>query len=134
LLARGTLHDGQSGDASRSRHWVYAFDMPTAPLTLTPKSGGLALAVKVVPGASRNRVAGEYAGGIRITVDQAPVDGAANQAVIALLAKTLNIPTAQVRISRGQRSPRKEVIIAGLSADLIQERLLGAQHQNPRTS
>ncbi len=85
------------------------------------------MAVKVVPRASRQRVAGEYAGGIKITVTKQPVGGAANQAVIALLAEVLKIPPAQVRILRGHGSPRKEVLITGLSADLIGQRLRGSE-------
>ena len=120
-MSNQIIESNLSGDS------VYAFDMAIVSLILTPKSGGIALAVKVVPGASRRRIAGEYAGGIKITVDQAPVEGAANRAVVVLLAKTLGIAPAQIRISRGQRGPRKEVIITGLSAELIQQRLLGPQ-------
>ncbi|MGD0540274.1 MAG: DUF167 domain-containing protein [Tepidisphaeraceae bacterium] len=97
------------------------------PLHLTPKSGGFALAVKVVPGSSRERIAGEYAGGIKLTVRQAPQGGSANKAVIALLANVLKVPTGNIEITRGHGNPRKEVLIAGLSAELIHERLIGAE-------
>ena len=80
--------------------------------------------MKVVPGSSRNRVAGEYAGGIKLNVTQPPEGGAANRAVIALLSELLKIPAAGIRISRGQSSARKEVIIIGLSADVIASRLV----------
>ncbi len=93
------------------------------PIHLTAKSGGLALAVKVVPGSSRNRMAGEYAGGIKLNVAQPPEGGAANRAVIALLAGLLEIPAAGIRISRGESSARKEVIITGLPAEVIASRL-----------
>jgi uncharacterized protein YggU (UPF0235/DUF167 family) len=94
-------------------------------LNLVTKPGGLALAVKVVPRSSRQRIAGEYAGGIKITVTKEPVAGAANQAVIAVLAQSLQISPTQIQIIHGHGSPRKEVLIAGLSAELIQQRLLG---------
>ncbi|MGA2439712.1 MAG: DUF167 domain-containing protein [Tepidisphaeraceae bacterium] len=93
------------------------------PIQLMAKSGGVALAVKVVPGSSRNRVAGEYAGGIKLNVTQPPEGGAANRAVIALLSELLEIPAACIRISHGQSSPRKEVIITGLPAEAIAARL-----------
>ena len=96
-------------------------------MRLDAKSGGIALAVKVVPGSSRQRVAGEYAGGIKLTVTAPAHGGAANKAVIALLAQTLNIPQSNVQITRGHGSPRKEVLIVGLSADEIQRRLLPVQ-------
>jgi hypothetical protein len=97
------------------------------PLDLTPKSGGFALAVKAVPGSSRQRIVGEYAGGIKLTVCQAPEGGSANKAVVALLADALKIPTANIKITRGHTSPRKEVLIAGLSAELIHRRLIGIE-------
>ncbi|MGD0464092.1 MAG: DUF167 domain-containing protein [Tepidisphaeraceae bacterium] len=97
------------------------------PLHLTAKSGGFALAVKVVPGSSRQRIAGEYAGGIKLTVCQVPEGGSANKAVITLLADVLKIPAANIKITRGHTSPRKEVLIAGLSAELIHERLIAIE-------
>jgi hypothetical protein len=94
------------------------------PIQLTAKSGGFALNVKVVPGSSRSRIAGEYAGGIKLTVTQPPEGGAANRAVIALLSELLEIPAAAIRIARGQSSARKEVVITGLPAEAIASRLM----------
>jgi uncharacterized protein (TIGR00251 family) len=92
-------------------------------LHLTERNGGVALAVKVVPGASRDRVAGEYDGGLKVTVRRAPEAGAANKAVIALLAGALGIPLASVEITRGKTNPRKEVLIRGLTIDAVRQRL-----------
>jgi uncharacterized protein (TIGR00251 family) len=94
-------------------------------IQLIERNGGVALAVKVVPGASRDKLAGEYAGGIKVTVSKAPEAGAANKAVIALLAQTLGIPTSQIEITRGHTNPRKEVLIRGMTADAIRTRLEG---------
>ena len=99
--------------------------MAAQSLSLMAKSGGFALAVKVVPRASRQRIAGAYAGGIKITVTKEPVGGAANDAVCALLAEVLLVPPAQIRILHGHGSPRKEVLIIGLPAEVIEQRLLG---------
>jgi uncharacterized protein (TIGR00251 family) len=96
------------------------------PLHLTLKSDGFALAVKVVPGASRQSVVGEYGGGIKVTVTAPPQAGAANEAVVELLAGVLNIPRTQIQITRGQSTPRKEVLISRLPAEEIEQRLLGA--------
>src|SRR5262245_11702072 len=88
-------------------------------LRLVAKDGGFALAVKVVPGSSRQRIVGAYADGIKITVRAAPEGGAANQAVLTVLADALEIARTNVRIVRGHSSPRKEVLILGLSAEAI---------------
>ena len=92
-------------------------------IQLIERNGGVSLAVKVVPGASRDKVAGEYAGGIKVTVSQPPEDGAANNAVIALLARTLGVPISQIEITRGHTNPRKEVLIRGIGAEAISARL-----------
>lgn len=92
-------------------------------MKLQPRSNGFALAVKVVPGASRNAIAGTYGDGIKVTVSAAPERGAANDAVIRLLAEALGVPTSGVQIVRGQTSPRKEVLIVGLTAEVILQRL-----------
>jgi len=92
---------------------------------LISKDGALALAVKVVPGSSRQRIVGEYADGIKVTVTAAAHAGAANEAVVALLAAALETARANVRIVRGHSSPRKEVSIRGVSAEVIESRLRG---------
>jgi len=52
------------------------------PLKLEAKSDGFVINVKVVPGASRDRIAGAYGDGIKVTVTQPPAAGAANAAVV----------------------------------------------------
>jgi uncharacterized protein YggU (UPF0235/DUF167 family) len=95
-------------------------------MQLIAKPGGFSLGIKVVPGSSRQRIAGEYAGGIKLTVTAPASAGAANDAVIALLAATLQLPRTNIQITRGHSSPRKEVLIAGLSAEVIRARLVAA--------
>lgn len=92
-------------------------------MKLTPKSGGLALAVKVVPGASRTRIVGPYGDGLKITVSAPPERGAANDAVIELLAAALQIPRSDIQILSGHTNPRKQLLITGLNTETIQERL-----------
>jgi uncharacterized protein (TIGR00251 family) len=93
-------------------------------MRLVPKSGGWALAVKVVPGSSRQGIAGAYGDGVKATVCAPAEDGAANEALIGLFAETLRIAPADVRIVRGHRSPRKELLIVGLAPEQIERRLL----------
>jgi uncharacterized protein (TIGR00251 family) len=97
------------------------------PMRLIMKPEGFALAVKVVPGSSQQKIVGEYADGLKVTVTAAPERGAANDAVIALLADSLRTATGNVRIVRGHSSPRKEVLIVGLTAEEIERRLLCGQ-------
>jgi uncharacterized protein len=94
-------------------------------MKLTPRPGGFVLPVKVVPGASRTWIAGAYGDGIKVCVTAAPERGAANAAVIDLLAESLRISRANVSIVSGSTNPRKDVLIVGLDAATIAVRLGG---------
>jgi uncharacterized protein len=93
-------------------------------MRLISRPDGIVFAIKVVPGSSRQRIVGEYADRLKVTVTAAAEGGAANEAVIELLADSLHTAPANVRIIRGHRSQRKEVLVTGLPADEIKRRLL----------
>ena len=81
------------------------------------------LAVKVVPGSSREGVAGWVGYELKVHVRQVPEAGKANEAVRRLLAKTLATPLDDVRIVSGKSSPHKTVEIAGLEEAEVRRRL-----------
>jgi uncharacterized protein len=93
------------------------------PLQLTTRADGVVLIVKVVPRSSRDRIAGEYAGGIKVNVSKPPEAGAANEAVIRVVAKVLGIAAVNLEIVRGHTSPRKEILIRGMDAQTIAARI-----------
>ena len=80
--------------------------------------------IRVIPRASRTRVDGERAGAILIRLAAPPVDGAANDALIAFLADTLDIPRRHLSIVAGATSRHKRVKIDGLDTDAVRTRLL----------
>lgn len=92
-------------------------------MQLKRRARGFVVAVKVVPGSSRNRVAGAYGDGIRVTVTAPPAGGAANAAVVELLAAALGVAPENVQIVNGLSSQRKEVLISGVAAEAIKRRL-----------
>jgi uncharacterized protein (TIGR00251 family) len=65
------------------------------------------LRVRVQVRARRNEVVTEPDGRLRVRVTAAPVDGAANRAVIALLAEALRIAPSRVELVRGATSRDK---------------------------
>ena len=67
------------------------------------------LHVKVVPGASRDRVAGRYGEGIKVQTSAPPEGGRATRAVEALLAAALGLQAQQVRVVKGHATQRKVV-------------------------
>lgn len=79
------------------------------------------LAVKVVPGASRDRVAGRYGDGIKVQVSAPPEGGKANRAVCEVLTEVLGLRPGDVQIVRGHGQARKIVQIDGLTAEQLRE-------------
>ena len=78
------------------------------------------LNVKVVPGSSRDRVAGPYGTGVRVQVSAPPEGGRANRAVEELLAAALGLKAQQVRVVKGHATQRKVVEVDGLDlADVL---------------
>lgn len=93
------------------------------PLRLTPTATGTRIALKVVPGASRDRVMGVLGDALKVAVSRPPSGGAANAAVVAVIAKTLQVRESSVTIVSGHTNPRKEVEVAGLTPDEVAQKL-----------
>jgi uncharacterized protein (TIGR00251 family) len=81
------------------------------------------LNVKVVPGASRDRVAGRYGKGIKVQTSAPPEGGKANAAVAKILAQFLSLKPAQVELVSAPANPRKQFRISGLTAAQLAEKL-----------
>ena len=75
------------------------------------------LNVRVTPRASKNAVEGFRDGTLIVRVTAAPVDSAANDAVVKLLAETLGIAKRQITIARGSTGRNKALDIDGVSQD-----------------
>lgn len=80
------------------------------------------LAVKVVPGSSRDGIAGWLGDELKIRVRQVPEAGRANDAVRRLLARTLQLSLDKIRILTGTASPHKTIQISGLAEEEILRR------------
>lgn len=84
---------------------------------------GVAFTVRVQPKASADRIAGEHAGGLKLAVTAPPEAGKANEAVVKLLAKKLNVSKSSVRILSGAASRQKVVHVDNLTADAVRKLL-----------
>lgn len=95
-------------------------------LQLLEQHGGVSLQVRVAPRASRSAIAGVHDGALKLSLTAAPVDGAANDALIALLADAIGVPKRALSITRGQHARTKTVHIEGASADGVRAALARA--------
>jgi uncharacterized protein (TIGR00251 family) len=94
--------------------------MPSAALDVSDTPSGAVFAVRVTPRAGRTEVTGVRDGTLLVRLAAAPVDGAANDALIDLLASLLRCPGRAVAIVGGARSRSKRVCIEGLDAAAVQ--------------
>jgi uncharacterized protein (TIGR00251 family) len=74
---------------------------------------GHELDILVAPRASRPRIGPLHDDRLKIAVSAPPVEGAANQAVLDLLARTLRLPRTGLTVLRGDTSRRKTILIQG---------------------
>ena len=84
---------------------------------------GVRIDLRVSPRASKNAIAGVRENALVVRVTAPPVDGAANDAVVHVLSKALDVPKRDVTIVRGETGRSKIAAIAGVSASTIRARL-----------
>ena len=90
---------------------------------LKATDNGVEITVKVVPGASRDRIMGLLGDALKIQVSAPPERGKANAAVAKLLADALGLNSRSVSVISGMTSPRKTVMAEGCSMDQAAARL-----------
>jgi uncharacterized protein (TIGR00251 family) len=82
---------------------------------MTPTDDPASLFVKVIPRSSRDQIV-SYAGGVlTVKLTAPPVEGAANAALIKLLAKELRLRRSQISIKSGRTSRTKRLHIEGIT-------------------
>jgi uncharacterized protein (TIGR00251 family) len=86
------------------------------------RDGRLIVTIQVTPRARRERIACE-AGKLRVWLHAPPVEGAANQALIKLLARLLDLPQRAITLEHGVTSHQKTLAVEGLSAPEFWRRL-----------
>jgi len=95
------------------------------PSFLHAQPDGVLLSVKLQPRASKNEISGPLGGELKIKVTAPPVDAAANQALIELLAKKLDCPRSRVELIRGQTSRHKTVKLYGFTPKEVVRHIFG---------
>jgi hypothetical protein len=85
------------------------------------------LKLRVSPGARRPGFAGRHGDAWKVRVAEPPEDGRANEAVLRLLAETLDVPRASVVLVSGHSSRDKVVTLDGLEQSQTERLLAGAE-------
>ena len=94
-------------------------------MTIKETSGGVSLQVRVIPGASKNEVAGIQDGALKVRLTAPPVEGKANRACVEFLAGLLGVRRSALAITSGEKSRKKTVSVTGLARGELEERLKG---------
>ena len=92
---------------------------------------GVLLSIKLQPRASSNEISQLLGEELRVKVTAPPVDSAANEALVRLLAQELECPRNRVELVRGHSSRHKVVKIYGLSHESVIEKLCPPQRKPP---
>jgi uncharacterized protein (TIGR00251 family) len=79
-------------------------------------AGTVIFAVRVQPRASKNEVAGELDGALKVRLQAPAMEGRANEALVEFLARVLKTSKSAVRILSGERSRNKRVEVRGVTA------------------
>lgn len=83
-------------------------------LDIKADATGVVIKVRVQPRASRNSLAGEMEGAIKVRLTAPPVDGAANEACCKYFAELYQVPKSNVEIVSGHTGRNKLVRVAGI--------------------
>lgn len=92
--------------------------------TVTPRGAGVRFAIHVQPRSRRPGIDGLHGDALRVRVQAPPVEGAANEAVVAVIAAALGVPVRAVHIAAGQSGRQKLVDVDGVDAAATLSRLL----------
>jgi len=87
-------------------------------------AGGVTVEVRVIPRSPRAGVAGTRAGAVLVRLESPPLEGAANEELVLLMARALRVARRDVSIVAGERSRQKRVRVAGVDVATAEARLL----------
>jgi uncharacterized protein (TIGR00251 family) len=116
------MHGRKNDKIRNSAHGVTPPALPL-PVFITAQSDGITLAIKLQPRASKNEIGDAHGAELRIKVTAPPVGAAANEALLRLLADTLDCARGKVELIRGHTSRQKVVKIYGKTAAEVARRL-----------
>jgi uncharacterized protein (TIGR00251 family) len=91
--------------------------------SISQSKDGIVINVKVVPRASKNEIAGELAGALKVRLQAPPVEGKANKALVGFLSEVLDVSKSSIEILSGETGRKKKVLVRGISRESAQQRM-----------
>ena len=88
-------------------------------LEVQAREGYVTFLVRVQPRASKDEIAGEMGGVLKVRLRAPALEDRANQALVEYLAELLKTPRATVRILSGERSRTKRLEMRGVTRQQI---------------
>lgn len=95
----------------------------SCPIELRESPEGVVLPVLVVPGASKERIAGLYGQRLKVAVQAPPEKGKANKALVSVLARALDLKKGQLSIIRGETQRQKDVLVSSITLKDLEAKL-----------
>ena len=92
-------------------------------LAIRQRGDGVTIECRVTPRAARSAIKGERDGVLQVALDAPPVEGRANDALVAFLAGLLGIPRSRITILRGDKGRTKLLLIQGIASSALLARL-----------
>ena len=82
------------------------------------------LSIRVIPRAKKSEIAGTRDGAVLVRLTAPPVDNAANEELVELIASQLNVPKRAVMIASGERGRLKRITVEGIETAAALARLV----------
>jgi len=90
-------------------------------LRVEVRGSAVRVSVHVQPRATRSEIIGLHGAALKVRLQAPPVDGAANEALVTLLAERLGVPRRAVRVVAGAASRAKTVEVDGTTEAAVRE-------------
>ena len=92
--------------------------------SITEANGGVTFAVRVVPRASRNQIAGVEGGALKIKLTAPPVEGQANEALLKFLGQVLGVPRSRLDVVAGATGRDKLISVIDMDAADVHKKIV----------
>ncbi|MFH1537700.1 MAG: DUF167 domain-containing protein [bacterium] len=92
-----------------------------AALKVDADGGDAIFSVRVVPGASSDKICGMADGALRVRIAAPPRDGKANRRLLKFLAKVLGVSAGRIEIAGGEKARLKRIIVRNSDRESIEK-------------